>query len=68
MPVIRFILITFIVYLLVRSFMRHSINDAQNNNHENGGDKIKFETKKISKSIGEYIDYEEVDKEDSKGK
>ena len=61
MLITRFILITLAVYLLVRSFMRHGANAAQNDNQN--ADTIKFGGKKISKSIGEYVDYEEVDEE-----
>jgi hypothetical protein len=58
---IRFILVSIIIYLLIRSFARYfeeqdsSIRD--NDNYHNK------ETKKkgVSKEIGEYIDYEEVD-------
>ena len=64
MPVIRFILIALAVYLIVRSFRRHESNATQNNNQKSKGDKIKFGGKKVSKSIGEYVDYEEVDKRD----
>ena len=62
MPVLRIILIGIIVYLIVRSFEQHS---QDNNPPANRVDKIKFGGKKISKSIGEYVDYEEVDKKDS---
>jgi len=41
--------------------MRHGANAAQNDNQN--ADTIKFGGKKISKSIGEYVDYEEVDEE-----
>ena len=59
MLLIRYILIGLIVYLIVRSFIRHDINSAQNN--KNKGDKIKLEGNKVSKNIGEYVDYEEID-------
>ena len=60
MLIIRYILIGLIVYLVVRSFARNNFGPA-NNNHENKGEKIKFEGNKVSKKIGEYVDYEEVD-------
>ena len=66
MPIIRFILIALAVYLIVRSFLRHEINAAQNNNQKFKEEKIKFGEKKISKSVGEYIDYEEMDKKNYK--
>lgn len=57
MILVRVFLIGLIVYLLIRSFMRY--------NKESMSDKQKVqddhaETKKISKSIGEYVDFEEV--------
>jgi hypothetical protein len=58
MPIIRLILIGLIVYLIARSFRRDKIDSAQNDNNQ----KLKFGKKKVSKSIGEYVDYEEVDK------
>jgi len=58
MPILRIILIVIAVFLLARSFMQHETDNNQNNT----GDKVKFGGKKISKSIGEYVDYEEVDK------
>ena len=58
MPIIRYILIGILVFLIIRLFVRHE----KDNNKKNTGDKIKFNGKKISKNIGEYVDYEEVDK------
>ena len=66
MPIIRLLSIVLIVYLVARSFMLHEISTAQNDNRENETDKIKSGGKKISKGIGEYIDYEEVDEENLK--
>ena len=62
MPIVRYILIGIAVYLIVRSFTRHITNAAQNNNQKENT--IKFGGKRISKSIGEYVDYEDVDKKD----
>ena len=59
MPVIRYILIGLLVYLIVRSFTRQGTNAAKNNDKKENT--IKFSGKKVSKSIGEYIDYEEVE-------
>ena len=61
MSILRIILIGIIVYLLVSPF----IQQKADNNQENRVDKIKFGGKKISKSIGEYVDYEEVDKNET---
>lgn len=60
MILIRFFLISLIVYLIIRSFMRYG------NESERGKQKEEYnnnETKKVSKSIGEYVDFEEVKKE-----
>jgi hypothetical protein len=60
MILIRIFLIGLIVYLLVRSFMRFGEEAVQGKDYskpETGG---KPETKKISKNVGEYVDFEEV--------
>lgn len=60
MIIIRFILIFLIVYLLVKGFLRSlSLEDPPQPPRETK--KPKEPEKKISKEIGEYIDYEEVD-------
>jgi hypothetical protein len=62
MILVRFLLIGLIVYLIVRSFTRYGGGDrpsaSQSGQNKNG----KQVTKKVSKEIGEYIDYEEVKK------
>jgi large-conductance mechanosensitive channel len=58
MPIIRFLLIGLVIYLVIRSFR----NAVQNNDQENKEYKIKPDGKRISKSIGEYIEYEDVNK------
>jgi len=59
---IRVILISLIIYLIIRSFVRYSSHE-DNTEHpgdpENRGPKSK---KGIPKEIGEYIDYEETKK------
>ena len=62
MILIRYILIGLIVYLIVRAFM--SYGDGQGPTAtQSGPDKNgKTGNKKVSKEIGEYIDYEEVRK------
>jgi hypothetical protein len=62
MLLIRYLLIGLVVYLIVRSF--RSFGEGSENS-----DKInqphaakKTEGKKISKSVGEYVDYEEIKK------
>jgi hypothetical protein len=62
MILVRIILIGLIVYLIVRSFTKYGDGDGpsagQTGPHKDG----KPVTKKVSKEIGEYIDYEEVRK------
>lgn len=58
MIIIRFILIFLIVYLLVRGFIK-SLFLEDNSAQEPVRDRRK--DKKISKNVGEYVDYEEVD-------
>ena len=62
MMLVRYILIGLIVYLLVRSFARHA-SSGGSSSVQNGTDKDNRPgNKKISKKIGEYIDYEELKK------
>jgi hypothetical protein len=62
MILIRFFLIGLIVFLIVRSFTKFGSGDGPTAG-KNGPDKNgKPVTKKVSKEIGEYIDYEEVKK------
>lgn len=63
MILIRFALIGLIVYLLVRSFMKFGEEDNQSSKNKDPQKDDSFTTKKVSKKIGEYVDYEEVDKE-----
>lgn len=59
MILVRFVLIGLIVYLIIRSFARYgnetisSDRRAEPDKHDNTG-------KKVSKEIGEYVDYEEI--------
>jgi flagellar biosynthesis/type III secretory pathway M-ring protein FliF/YscJ len=67
MILIRFILIFLIVYLLVRGFMRSLLPDdrsAEGKGNQKFRDTQEKQNKKISKSIGEYVDYEETGKKD----
>jgi hypothetical protein len=58
---LRIFLISLIIYLLVRSFVRYFQGEEETGEvHE---DKNSSHPKKISKEIGEYVDYEEIDKE-----
>jgi large-conductance mechanosensitive channel len=58
---IRFALITIIIYLLVRSFVRFfEEKDASYHKDEHEREK-NSKSKGVSKEVGEYVDYEEVD-------
>ena len=58
---IRFILVSIIIYLLVKSFVRYF--NSQETERKTHGPNYKSETgnKGVSKEIGEYVDYEEID-------
>jgi hypothetical protein len=58
---LRIFLISLIIYLLVRSFVRYFQGEEET--REVQEDKNSSNSKKISKEIGEYVDYEEIDKE-----
>ena len=61
MLLIRFFLISLIIYLLVRSFLR-SLVIHEPENHRNESEKRNNITiKKVSKEVGEFVDYEEVE-------
>jgi large-conductance mechanosensitive channel len=62
MILIRFILIGLIVYLIVRSFTRYGAGKVHSAGQEGTDNNDKKVTKKVSKEIGEYIDYEEIRK------
>jgi large-conductance mechanosensitive channel len=63
MALIRFILIGLIVYLIVRSFIRMGEGEKPAPKRPEP-DKKKPPSKKVSKEIGEYIDYEDIKKQD----
>ena len=60
MLLIRYLLIGLIIYLIIRSFIRYGAEDNQPVRHDQGSQTTG--NKKVSKEIGEYVDYEEVDK------
>jgi hypothetical protein len=65
MILIRYLLICLVGYLIVRSFVLFGKEDPKRDiNQDEKKDKIP--SKKVSKKIGEYIDYEEIKKEKSK--
>lgn len=55
---IRFFLIILIIVLLFRSFARYRFVEKQRDDNRNF--RPKPDKKKISKDVGEFIDYEEV--------
>ena len=61
MILIRYLLICIIGYLVVRSFVKFGEEKSSVEKHEQAK-KDKVPQKKVSKEIGEYVDYEEVKK------
>jgi len=60
MILLRLFLIGLIIYLLFRSFFRYFNSGEENREpHE---EKRSADMKRISKDVGDYIDYEEIDK------
>jgi hypothetical protein len=62
MILIRYLLIGLIVYLVVRAFIRYGDGDDSSGNQSGKNIKKGPAAKKVSKAIGEYVDYEEVKK------
>ena len=62
MILIRYILICIIGYLIVRSFVKFGEVGKSSDNQRERIKKNKDPQKKVSKSIGEYINYEELKK------
>jgi large-conductance mechanosensitive channel len=62
MILIRFFLIGLIVFLIVRSFRNYRDGDGLSGNQKGPDSGGKPVNKKVSKEIGEYIDYEELKK------
>jgi hypothetical protein len=62
MILIRFFLIGLIVYLIVRSIFRYGDGNGPAAGQNGQGNNGTTAGKKVSKEIGEYIDYEEVKK------
>jgi hypothetical protein len=61
MILFRYILIFIIVFLITRSFFRFNQVEDNKGKDRDRSDRNKSQKKKISKEIGEYIDYEEVE-------
>jgi hypothetical protein len=64
MILIRFILVSLIVYLLIRSFLKLGKAEGPAVHKPEQGKNDNVTDKKISKKIGEYIDYEEIKEKD----
>lgn len=62
MILIRYFLICLIGYLIVRSFVKFSEEEKRSADKHNPEGKNNVPVKKVSKEIGEYIDYEEIKK------
>jgi len=62
MILIRFALVGLIIFLLVRSFMRFGEEERPSQQKSGPDQSSKSNSKKVSKEIGEYVDYEDVDK------
>jgi hypothetical protein len=55
-----------IVYLLVKGFVRSFYLEDTPDQRQDSGAKKKEPVRKISRDVGELIDYEEVDKKDDR--
>ena len=62
MILVRFILIGVALFLIIRSFMDSGEKEKPSDLRQGKGES-KTNGKKISKEIGEYVDYEELDKQ-----
>jgi hypothetical protein len=58
---IRFILVSIIIYLLIRSFARYFAEQGSSGHERETRQEKNPKQKGVSKEIGEYVDYEEVD-------
>ncbi len=61
MILIRLALISLIIYLIIRSFVRFAVGDRPSTRGPEPDNSGKNKEKGVSKDIGEYVDYEEVD-------
>jgi large-conductance mechanosensitive channel len=62
MVLIRFLLISLIVYLIIRSFVKYTNEKETSINRSEQDNRSNISRKGVSKKVGEYVDYEEVDK------
>ena len=61
MILVRFVLISLIIYLIIRSFIRYAEGERPVTHRPEPEKESKINSKKVSKEIGEYVDYEEID-------
>jgi len=59
---IRYILLFIIGYLVVRAFLKYGEDQKLSSDKRDSQKNDKIPSKKVSKEIGEYIDYEEIRK------
>jgi len=62
MILIRYLLLCIIGFLIIRAFVMFGKEDGASGNKRETVKKDKASQKKVSKKIGEYIDYEEIKK------
>ena len=62
MILIRYLLICIIGYLIVRSFVKFREQEKSSGDKRNTLTKDKDPKKKVSREIGEYVDYEDIKK------
>lgn len=58
---IRFILVAMIIYLLFRSFVRYFAEEEDARRYRENEQRNEEKKRGVSKEIGEFVDYEEVD-------
>lgn len=61
MILIRYILIGLVIYLFVRSFVRYFEGEPSDSNHKSTNQNSRSKERGVSKDVGEFVDYEEVD-------
>ncbi len=62
MILVRYALVFLIIYLIIRAFVRFGEDDDATDKKVQRQESTNISRKKVSKEVGEYIDYEEVDK------
>jgi hypothetical protein len=62
MILIRYLLLCIIGFLIIRAFVKFGEENGSSGNKRETVKRDKASQKKVSKKIGEYIDYEEIKK------